>query len=209
MISKYIKLVCLPAIALTIITLSAFFVLSSKPSSAVTATTNASVTVTEACTMTTGSSDTPHTATINPGTNRRDPGIGLTTLTVTCNDNSGYAIYAVGFTGDVIGGTNSTKLIGTNTGQTIVTGTATSGDTSNWVMKLTAGTNAPTIQNGYGSFKAVPSSYTLVASKTSSTGSTASTVTTTYGAYISSTQVADTYVGKVKYTMVHPSSATP
>ncbi|MDO5451568.1 MAG: hypothetical protein Q4F56_00570, partial [Candidatus Saccharibacteria bacterium] len=38
---------------------------------------------------------------------------------------------------------------------------------------------------------------------------TGASLTTTYAAYISPTQLADTYTGKVKYTMVHPASATP
>ncbi|MBR3132194.1 hypothetical protein IKG33_02180, partial [Candidatus Saccharibacteria bacterium] len=46
------------------------------------------------------------------------------------------------------------------------------------------------------------------AHKTGTTGSTASSFTTTYAAFISGTQAADTYIGRVKYTMVHPYSST-
>ncbi|MBR3156891.1 hypothetical protein IKF20_00445 [Candidatus Saccharibacteria bacterium] len=167
---------------------------------------NASVTVPEACTMT-STVDTAHTANIDPGTYKSD-GIGQTTISTTCNDTSGYAIYAIGYTGDEYTGTNHTKLVGANSGTAIATGTTHTGDTSYWSMKLTAGTNAPIIDNSYNDFNVVPDTYVKVAHKTSATGSTASTITTTYAAYISSSQVADSYSGKVKYTMVHPNDAS-
>ena len=57
----------------------------------------------------------------------------------------------------------------------------------------------------------VPNEYTKVAHKNSGTDMTATTggvkLTTTYAAYISKTQPADTYSGQVIYTLVHPSSA--
>ena len=91
--------------------------------------TTASVNVSEACSMN-ATVTTPHSATVPPNTYQAD--IGTTTLNVTCNDSGGFAIYAVGYTGDEIGGTNSTKLVGnTNSSNTISTGTATSGKTSN------------------------------------------------------------------------------
>ena len=77
-------------------------------------------------------------------------------------------------------------------------------------MKLTnTGTTYPvTIQNSFNSYHSVPSAYTLVASRTSGTavgtGATGATFTTTYRAFISSTQPADTYTGKVTYTVTHP-----
>ncbi|MBR3132446.1 hypothetical protein IKG33_03540, partial [Candidatus Saccharibacteria bacterium] len=129
-----------------------------------------------------------------------------TEVSVLCNDPNGYSIYAIGYSNDTYG---TTTLIGSNTNTTIATGTATSGSTSNWAMKVgTSGTNAPVIDNSFSSFKAVPSTYTRVAHKTGTTGSTASSFTTTYAAFISGTQAADTYIGRVKYTMVHPYSST-
>ncbi len=101
-------------------------------------------------------------------------GIGSTTLTTICNDNDGYAIYAVGYTGNTTTSGN-TNLVGTTTGATIATGTNTSGDTSNWAMKLTKVTdtnvsynpNNLTIEsdaNGtYSNYHIVPSDYTKVA----------------------------------------------
>ena len=182
-------------------------------------TAKASVTVGEACTLS-AILNTPHTATIPGGvyaggdnSEYYPGGIGQTTLKTTCNDAEGYAIYAVGFTGEKIGDTNSTKLVGTE--GNIATGTATSGDTSNWAMKLatTGASYLATLENGYGSFSNIPASYTKVASYSAATdagvGATGSSLTTTYAAYISRTQDSGTYIGKVKYTMVHPSTETP
>ena len=179
------------------------------------------ITVPVSCTMS-GTGMTSHTAEISNGTYTAD--IGSTTLHAFCNDNEGFAIYAAGYTGNEIGGTNSNKLVGTaaSGNTTIVTGTATSAgspDVSNWAMKLaitqdsgdTTGTNAFTIDNSFNNYHVVPNEYTKVAHKDSNTDMTASTggvkLTTTYAAYISKTQPADTYSGQVKYTLVHPADA--
>ncbi len=70
-----------------------------------------------------------------------------------------------------------------------------------------------TLDNGFGSYSTVPDTYTKVAHRDSGTdvGTNAegSTLTTTYAAFMSSTQAADTYTGKVKYTLVHPASEEP
>ena len=108
-------------------------------------------------------------------------------------------------------------------------------DVSNWAMKLaitqdsgdTTSTNAFTIDSApnvdlpsqakqgatsasFSSYHTVPNEYTKVAHKNSMTDMAASTggvkLTTTYAAYISKTQPADTYSGQVIYTLVHPSS---
>ena len=182
------------------------------------------------CTLS-GTGMTSHTDNILNGQYSAD--IGTTTLKAFCNDANGFAIYAAGYTGDEIGATNSNKLVGASTGETIVTGTATSAgnpDVSNWAMKLTTtgdsgdttGTNALTIDSApnttgganasFSQYHIVPNEYTKVAHKNSATDMTASTggatLTTTYAAYISQTQPADTYSGKVIYTLVHPSDAT-
>lgn len=153
-------------------------------------------------------------------------GIGATTLKAYCNDNNGFAIYAAGYTGNEIGGENSNKLVGTTAGiGNIATGTATSGNTSNWAMKLTAtsGTYTPIIAGStsdteketgdtdFSNYAAVPNEYVRVAYKNSGTDSGTSaegaTLTTTYAVYISQTQPAGTYAGQVIYTLVHPASA--
>ena len=178
------------------------------------------ITVPVSCTMS-GTGMDSHTATVR--NNEYTQNIGTTTLHAFCNDANGFAIYAAGYTGDEIGGENSTKLIGTPaTIGNINTGTATSGSTSNWAMKLaitqdsgdTTGTNAVTIDNSFNTYHAVPNEYTKVAHKNTATDMTASTggvkLTTTYAAFMSQNQPAGTYQGKVIYTLVHPSDhATP
>ena len=159
-----------------------------------------------------------HSANVNNGT--YEEGIGKTTLTVFCNDGGGYTIYAVGYTGEEIGGTNSTKLIGEDLGLAIDTGLYTQGTTVNsvWSMKVDKVTDSSvsyspanlTIENGFNNYHVVPATYTKVATFTSTTDLTlGSKLETTYAAYVSGTQRADVYNGKVKYTLVHPASNIP
>ncbi|MDO5451595.1 MAG: FISUMP domain-containing protein [Candidatus Saccharibacteria bacterium] len=172
------------------------------------------ITVPVSCTMS-GTGMTSHTAEIANGTYEDD--IGTTTLKAFCNDNNGFAIYATGYTGNEIGATNSNKLVGTPASiGNIDTGIATSGNTSNWAMKLETdgtATYAITLDNGFGSYKAVPNEYTKVAHRDSGTdigiNATGASLTTTYAAYMSSTQGAGTYSGQVIYTLVHPASEAP
>lgn len=157
---------------------------------------NVSVSVPVSCSIE-GTGMNSHTASITNGTYQA--GIGTTTLKAFCNDSEGFAIYANGYTGDTLG---NNKLIGNSTAGEIVTGTATtagSPDISNWAMKLATPTSpAPTypitIDNGFGSYSNVPSSYTKVAHRDSGTdlGTSAegATLTTTYAAYISKTQLS-------------------
>ena len=161
---------------------------------------------------------TEHSATMVNGTysgTNYPNGIGSTTLQTFCNDRNGYAIYAVGYTNNEEGNTVLKGNAGLDPSNDIVTGIATSGtsgnDVSNWAMKVSAvsGIYAPTITNGFGSFSAVPSTYTEVAQYNHPTDSASgtnigSTITTTYAAYISNSQPAGTYTGQVKYVLVHP-----
>ncbi|MBR3353106.1 hypothetical protein IKG49_00685 [Candidatus Saccharibacteria bacterium] len=197
-----------------------------------------SITVPMSCTMS-GTGQDSHNANINNGT--YTPDIGTTTMHVFCNDNEGFAIYAAGYTGDEIGGTNSNKLVGTSASgnAAIESGLATSAgnpDVSNWAMKLaitqdsgdTTETNAfaidsapnvalpSTAESGatqapFSNYHVVPNEYVKVAHKNSDTDMAETTggvkLTTTYAAYISKTQAADTYSGQVIYTLVHPSTA--
>jgi hypothetical protein len=195
------------------------------------------ITVPIACTIS-GTGMNTHNANINNGL--YVPDIGSTTLHAFCNDSEGFAIYAAGYTGDEIGGTNSNKLVGTTaSGNSVVeSGVATSAgnpDISNWAMKLTMTQdsgdtltdNAFTIDSApnvalpsqaesgatqapFSAYHVVPNEYVKVAHKNSGTDMTETTggvkLTTTYAAYISKTQPADTYSGQVIYTLVHPSS---
>ncbi len=168
------------------------------------------ITVPVSCTMT-GTGMNSHTAEVVNGTYRSE--IGTTTLKAFCNDANGFAIYAAGYTNDTIGEENSNKLVGSATIGNISTGTATSGNTSNWAMKLATPASATypiTLDNGFNNYHAVPNEYTKVAHRDSTTDTGASaegaSLTTTYAAYISNTQPAGTYAGKVIYTLVHPST---
>lgn len=84
-------------------------------------------------------------------------------------------------------------------------------------MKLSAvtGAYAPTVMDGtngsedFTDYHVVPDTYTKVATygnTTDADGGTGSSLETTYAVYASLSQPADTYTGKVKYTLVHPSS---
>ena len=182
----------------------------------------ASVTVPASCSMT-ATVESEHSASIPNGiysgsSDYFPNGIGKTKIATFCNDNNGYAIYAIGFTGDKYDGEDHTKLIGAASGQKISTNTTTSGDTSSWAMKLIKETDdtksynptALTIENNYDDYNVIPNTYTKVANYTSTTDQTlGSVLSTTYAAYISPTQVADTYTGKVKYTLVHPHTEAP
>ena len=211
--SRYINTITFSLLALTLLSSG---LLMSSSTSAEDIVDEINITVPVSCSLS-GTGMTSHTATIENG--RYVPDIGTTTLKAFCNDNNGFAIYATGYTGDVIGQENSNKLVGTpSTIGNISTGTATSGDTSNWSMKLaTTSTPTPTypitIDNSFDSYKEVPNEYTKVAHRDSSTdigeNAEGATLTTTYASYISKTQAAGAYSGKVIYTLVHPSNEEP
>ena len=196
---------------------------------------NASVTVPVSCIMS-SAIDTAHNATLSPGTysgasgSQYENGIGKTTLTTYCNDNNGFSIYAIGFTGDSYDGENHTKLVGTTASgnATIATKVYESSDTtSNWSMKVTKVENPSqgdpitynpqnmSITNSFNSWHVIPDTYTKVAEYHATAGSSTTDtalgakVETTYASYIAPTQAADTYTGKVKYTMVHPYTEEP
>lgn len=165
---------------------------------------NISIELPVSCTMS-GVGNTHSESLIN-GTYDNNIGNGVTTLTTYCNDKDGYIIYAIG------NGNNeesNTNLVGNN-GSNIATGTATSGNTSNWAMKLASLDNTLTMNSTYTSdFASIPASWTEVAKKESNTtdSETGSSITTTYAVYVSNFQAAGTYSGQVKYAMFHPSSA--
>ena len=202
---------------LLLFTLFGCFVLNSQMVSAdyynTTAVDDVAVNVPVSCTMT-GTGMNSHTATIPNGT--VNSSIGETTIKAYCNDFEGFAIYAIGYTDN----TNGNNVLSNSTlGSTydIATGTATSGNNSNWAMKLSTITSPTpsfpiTIESdqsgSFGSFHAVPDDYTKVAKRTSATdtgqNAEGSTLKTTYQAYISQTQLAGTYTGQVKYVLVHP-----
>ena len=212
------KFIAIPIALVAATLLSGAFLISSHSfatSDNANAVDDVSITVPVSCSME-GTGMNSHNANIVNGTYQAD--IGSTTLKAFCNDDEGFAIYANGYTEDTLG---DNKLIGNVTRSVIETGTATSTpnpDVSNWAMKLIAPSSpTPTypiaLDNGFGSYSNVPSTYTKVAHRDSGTdiGQSAegATLTTTYAAYISKTQQADSYSGQVIYTLVHPASETP
>lgn len=169
------------------------------------------ISVPSSCTLS-SSVDEAHRASIVNG--RYEEGIGTTTLSTFCNDKNGYSVYAIGDSLNSEG--NNVLVSDINNNYVIPSGTATSGDTSQWAMKLAlkAGDTSatpPTIISPFTNYSTVPTTWTKVAAIPSSTTDMekGSNFTTTYATYISSTQAAGTYLGQVKYLLTHPSAATP
>ena len=151
------------------------------------------VTINSACSLS-GTGATPTETMTN---NQLKSDLTGSTLTIKCNDAKGWHLTAVGAGDDA---TNKTAMNATGTGTDIATGTATSG-ASNWAFKV-AGAKAV---EGYTTFMAIPASATDVASDVDgSIGQTGTTISSTYQVWISDTQQADTYTGKVTYTLAHP-----
>lgn len=130
--------------------------------------------------------------------------VGGTTFTTICNSPNGYALYAVGFSGDVVGGTDLIANIGSE--YNIKTGDGA----SNWKMQVVStgnyGTVVPAFDPGSGgsNYANIPSDYTKVAYYSPAAGdaSTESIFQPKYKATASGTQPAGTYAGQVKYTLI-------
>lgn len=167
------------------------------------------LTVPVSCTLS-GTGMNTHTAEIQ--NTQYNSAIGETILKAFCNDKDGFAIYAIGYT-DNQNGKNVLTDSNLDSSRDIPTGTLTSGDNSQWAMKLSTVTSPEptypiTIENNYDDFHNVPSDYELVAKRTSGTdigvSAEGTTLKTTYQAYAAPNQAAGTYNGQVKYTLVHP-----
>ena len=152
------------------------------------------VTIDSACTIESTNASNTYSATMTNGQLKSD--FGSTMMTINCNDAAGWHVTAIGDGADA---TDKTAMNANASGTDIATGTATSGATSNWAMKV-EGTGA----TGFTTFAAVPSSATNVA--TGNGAVSGGTLTTTYQVFISATQQADTYTGVVKYTLAHPAA---
>jgi len=185
------------------IALSRYAVVNAEGTSA-----NASVHVSEACSMSAG---TPSNDSISVDNSTFTENVSLTKFTVKCNDASGFAIYAIGYSNDTYG---TTDMIGSTSGLTIPTGTdALNGNTtSHWSMLVAKDTSSYlpanlTIENNFNNYHVIPDDFTKIASFSSNTdgvNGAGSSINTSYAVRISATQAADTYVGKVKYVLVHP-----
>lgn len=171
---------------------------------------NLTISVPSSCTLNATINSEHSTSTIG-GTYIED--IGTTTLKTICNDANGFSIYTIGSSNSTEG---NTKLVSSaSSDYDIVTGTATSGNVSQWAMKLTpvSGTYTPNMAEGYNDqYVSIPNTWTKVASRPSNTDISAdssvagSSLTTTYATYISSAQPAGTYTGQVKYVLLHPNT---
>ena len=199
----------------TFLTVSACFgvILSSHGATADSTVDSIKVTVPVSCTMSSSiSAGNSHQAEIANGIYKAQ--IGTTNIRIVCNDYTGFSLYAVGFTDDIQGKTVLSSSLSPS--YDIITGTADSGDTSNWAMKIdtdSSATYAVSIENGFNNYSLVPSRYTKIATRNTETdaGQTAVGVnlTTTYAAYINNTQPAGSYIGQVKYILVHPYDLDP
>ncbi|MBR2741600.1 hypothetical protein IKD98_02495 [Candidatus Saccharibacteria bacterium] len=209
MINQEHKKQIITTLGLLFLTLCSGTILASHVVSADDIIDDVAISIPVACTMT-GTVDTPHTANVESGTYVAD--IGTTTLKAVCNDANGFSIYAIGYSNQEYGNNKMLATVGGTLAPTydIATGTAQNGNTSNWAMKLNSvtGTYAPTILSDFDSYHAVPDTYTKVATRTAGTDATVgANIQSTYAVYVTSTQPAGSYNGKVKYTMVYPNDA--
>lgn len=197
--SKQNHLLAYSYCSLVAITVICGFILSRIPQSAfadVNDTATATVTVASACTLTTSGGGT-YSITMSNGASSA---VNANAISIACNDNGGFAIYVVGYSKNVIGNNN---LLYSGTGNGYDISTATNSHGSSWGMSLAA--SNVTLHNNFGSARNIPSSHTLAASSNSSTSN--ASITPTYNITVGGSQPAGTYVGKVKYTIVHPSNA--
>lgn len=123
------------------------------------------------------------------------------TIKVSCNDNGGWMVKAVG-SGD---GATVDVMDASGSGTDIATaaGAPTSGD-SKWGFKVASSTSGVSIETGYSDWAAVPTTAQKVASGTGAISE--GQINTGYRVWVSTTQQADTYTGKVTYTVHHPNA---
>lgn len=153
-----------------------------------------------ACTFT-AANITTHSVSINPGNSSSN--IAQTRLKTICSDAPSFEVFAIGYSNNSSG---NTKLIGQNGGGNI--STAVSGSSSRWSMKVAKDTSSylpanMTIENSFGSNHVVPNATTLIATYGTYTDTTTgASIITSYNVSIAAGQAADSYIGKVKYSIV-------
>ena len=206
---RNILLVSIPLVIISVVVLSSLHISATGSGSS---TDTLSFSISSSCTLS-SVVDSSHTAELINGT--YVDGIGQTTITTLCNDGNGYSIYANGYSNNEEG---NNKLVNTDSPNfNIVSGTAESGNTSNWAMSLNnlkddSSLTPPTITSDYDSiYGIVPDKWTKVASLPAKATDMikGSSFTTTYAVYTSSSQYAGTYNGQVKYMLVHPNNNKP
>ncbi len=209
---RNVLLVSIPLLVVSGVVLSHLSFHSSAASSSsgsTSSTDSLSFSISSSCTLS-SVVDSSHTAELINGTYTN--GIGKTTITTLCNDGNGYSVYAVGYSNNEEG--NNRLVNAESSNFNIVSGTAESGNTSNWAMSLNnlkddPSLTPPTITLDYdGIYGIVPDRWTKVASLPARATDMikGSSFTTTYAVYTSSSQYAGTYNGQVKYMLTHPNS---
>lgn len=168
------------------------------------------VTVSTVCNMTSSVTPQPgapngtYSKTVTPGTlvgGTGQPWEGnVSVMTYSCNNAGGWKVTAQGVDG--VGSTTAQTVLAAGSGGTdIATGTATSGDVSNWAFRV-SGTGAV---SEYTSFSAVPGTSTAVASSTvAGTSVYEGKLTPEYRVWVANNQESDTYTGYVKYILTAP-----
>lgn len=164
------------------------------------------VNIGEACTIdssstTPGSTTTNNTYSVTMTNNQLKSdignGSGSNSLSVQCNTTTTtWGLTAIG----AGTGANVSQMAPAGSGTPIATGTETSGNVSKWAFKV-AGATGLNVQGGYDQFSAVPTTTTTIAT---GAGTKSAAFTLNYQVYISPTQEADTYTGKVTYTLTAP-----
>ena len=226
---RNILIVALPLFIVSVLVLSSLHSSAAELSSA----DSVNISIPTSCTLINEVNDAHNASIIN---GRYVSDIGKSTITTYCNDENGYVVYAVGYGNNEIG---NNKLVSSRSAGSdnydIATGTATSGSTSNWAMKLTTtnvgnkvndeygyitnndgdivktnqGTDTPVIASPYEEYTTIPSQWARVVTKPSRTvaSTTGSSFSTTYAAYVSINQSAGDYSGQVRYLIAHPYNA--
>ena len=190
----------------TMLSILSGLLLSSHVFAANTGNMNASVNITAACSL--SIAGTNFSTSVIPGNSVL---IGTSTVTSICNDPSGLAVYVVGYTNDSYGNNNLTATIN----ETAYNIPASTSAASRWNMTIkgVTGTYAPTIVTTFdNTAQPIPDQYTKVAYRNTitdlGTGATGAKFTTDFNAHVDMTQPAGTYVGKVKFLLIHPNILT-
>ena len=131
------------------------------------------------------------------------------TYTFSCNNQGGWKVTAQGVAGTT--GTQATtaqtNMVGAN-GKTIATGTATTGNTSQWAFNITA--TGATVESGYdgaatpAAWAQIPAAATTIIQSNNAAPVSEATFTPSFRVWVSPTQEADTYTGYVKYVLTAP-----
>ena len=120
-------------------------------------------------------------------------------ITVVCNSSTSGATWTVTAAGAQSAG-DENKMLPTQNANTKIATSAdevTSGGTSSWAFKIEGGSAA----GDYGSWSAVPGTTPVTVATGTASSSTDVSFAPAYRVYIGTDQQADTYTGKVAYTL--------